>query len=339
MNRHLLLACFLLVALCGAPGCPVPAAAAPGLEECAKIDDDAARLRCFDEMAGRKPKAPPATAAPPQTAQARREEPSFLSKRWQLDEESRQKRFAIMSHRQNYILPYTYNFSQEKATYEAVNPDVEIQDAEVKFQISLKMKLWEDMFGMPLDLWAAYTQLSLWQFYNKDYSSPFRETNYEPEILFNYRTNTDLFGLMRSRFIQVGFNHQSNGRAEPLSRSWNRVVANFGFERDEFNLGIKTWARIPESDDEDDNPDITAYMGYGEIWAGYIWRKWHLGLMFRNNLRFGGDNRSALQLEASFPLIEHLNGYIQYFTGYGETLIDYNHYSNRIGVGVMIQDW
>ena len=106
MNRHLLFACFLLVVLCGAPGSPAPAAAA-SLEDCAGIDDDAARLRCFDEMAGRKPKAPPVTAAPSPPAESRREEPSFLSKRWQLDEESRQKRFAIMSHRQNYILPYT----------------------------------------------------------------------------------------------------------------------------------------------------------------------------------------------------------------------------------------
>ena len=338
MNRHLLLACFLFFVLCGAPGVAAPAAGAASLEECAKIDDDAARLRCFDEMAGRKPKAGAVTAAPAPPAESRREEPSFMSKRWQLDDVSRQKRFAIMSHRQNYILPYTYNFHQEKATYEAANPDVEIQDAEVKYQISLKMKLWEDMFGMPLDLWAAYTQLSLWQVYNRDYSSPFRETNYEPEVLLNYRTNTDVFGLLRSRFIQVGLNHQSNGRAEPLSRSWNRIVANFGFERGVFNAQLKTWIRIPESDDEDDNSDITAYMGYGELWMGTVWKDFHLALMLRNNLRFD-DNRGAMQFELSFPLIEHLNGYVQYFLGYGETLIDYNHYANRIGVGVMIKDW
>ncbi len=338
MNRHLLLACFLLSVLCGAPVFPAPAAGAASLETCAAIDDDAARLRCFDEMAGRKPKAAAVTAAPAPPAESRREEPSFMSKRWQLDDVSRQKRFAIMSHRQNYILPYTYNFHQEKATYEAANPDVEIQDAEVKYQISLKMKLWEDMFGMPLDLWAAYTQLSLWQVYNRDYSSPFRETNYEPEVLLNYRTNTDIFGLMRSRFIQVGLNHQSNGRAEPLSRSWNRIVANFGFERGLFNAQLKTWLRIPESDDEDDNPDIESYMGYGELWMGTVWKDFHLALMLRNNLRFD-DNRGAMQFELSFPLIEHLNGYVQYFLGYGETLIDYNHYANRIGVGVMIKDW
>jgi len=338
MNRHLLLACFLVFVLCGAPGSAAPAAGAASLEECAKIDDDAARLRCFDEMAGRKPKAGAVTGTPAPSAESRREEPSFMSKRWQLDEESRRKRFAIMSHRQNYILPFTYNFHQEKATYEAANPDVEIQDAEVKYQISFKMKLWEDMFGMPLDLWAAYTQLSLWQVYNRDYSSPFRETNYEPEVLLNYRTNTDVFGLMRSRFIQVGLNHQSNGRAEPLSRSWNRIVANFGFERGVFNAQLKTWIRIPESDDEDDNPDITAYMGYGELWMGTVWKDFHLALMLRNNLRFD-DNRGAMQFELSFPLIEHLNGYVQYFLGYGETLIDYNHYANRIGAGVMIKDW
>jgi len=256
---------------------------------------------------------------------------------WQLDDEGRRRRFAIMPYRQNYFLPYTYNFTQEKQTYEAANPGTEIQDAEAKYQLSLKMKLWEDILGTNMDLWAAYTQLSFWQLYNSGFSSPFRETNYEPEILLNYRTDTDLWGL-RSRFIQVGLNHQSNGRGKPLSRGWNRFMANFGFERDDFNLILKTWARIPEKESEDDNPDITSYLGYGEIWAGTVWRDYHLALMFRNNLRFD-ENRSALQFEVSFPLLEHLNGYVQYFTGYGESLIDYNHFTNRIGVGVIVKDW
>ena len=339
MNRYWFIAGFLVVGFIGVAGCPTPAKAAGGYEACAAIDDDALRLRCYDEAAGRRPKDPAAKAAvsPVQTTPAAESRPSVLSRMWQLDDESRRRRFAIMPYRQNYLLPYTYNFTQEKQAYESAVPGGDIQDAEAKFQLSLKMKLWEDILGTNMDLWAAYTQLSFWQLYNSGFSSPFRETNYEPEILLNYRTDTDLWGL-RSRFIQVGLNHQSNGRGEPLSRSWNRFTANFGFERDDFNLILKTWARIPEEENEDDNPDITSYLGYGEIWAATVWRDYHLALMFRNNLRFD-ENRSALQFEVSFPLIEHLNGYIQYFTGYGESLIDYNHFTNRIGVGVVVKDW
>ncbi len=342
MNRHLLLAGFLLAGLMGMPGCPAPADAAGGYETCAAIDDDASRLRCYDEAADRgprRPAAPDRVAAPPadkQTAVAA-SGVSALSRMWQLDDESRRRRFAIMPYRQNYILPYTYNFTQEKTGYETAVPGGNLQDAEAKFQISLKMKLWEDILGANLDLWAAYTQASFWQVYNTGFSSPFRETNYEPEILLNYRTDTDLWGL-RSRFIQLGLNHQSNGRGKPLSRSWNRATANFGFERGDLNLILKTWARIPEAESQDDNPDISSYLGYGEIWAGTIWRGYHLALMFRNNFRFD-ENRSALQFEVSFPLLKHLNGYVQYFAGYGESLIDYNHFTNRIGLGFMVKDW
>ena len=115
---------------------------------------------------------------------------------WQLDDESRRHRFAIMPHRQNYILPYSYNFTQEKQDLrERPSRAADIQDAEAKFQLSLKMKLWEDILGTNMDLWAAYTQVSFWQVYNTEFSSPFRETNYEPEILLNYRTDTDLWGF------------------------------------------------------------------------------------------------------------------------------------------------
>jgi phospholipase A1 len=336
--RCLLLAALVLALLCGTQGYPALASAAASLDDCAKIDDDAARLRCYDEAAGRKPTDAPARVTPAEPAPEEPRKPSYLSMKWQLDEESRKGRFAITPYKQNYLLPYTYNFTQNKELYAAANPGTEIQDYEAKFQISLKVKLWESILGTNTDLWLGYTQLSFWQVYNTDFSSPFRETNYEPEVLLNFRTDTDVFGLMRNRFIQIGLNHQSNGRGEPLSRSWNRIVANFGFERGDFDLVLKTWARIPESEENDDNPDITSYLGYGEIWLGYFWKDCHLGAMFRNNLRFD-ENRSALQLELSFPLVERINGYVQYFTGYGESLIDYNHYTNRIGVGFMIRDW
>ena len=268
MIRTLLLTAFVLASLCGTQGYSALAAAAASLDDCAKIDDDAARLRCYDEAAGRMPKEAPARVTPVEPAQVQPSKLSYLSMKWQLDEESRKNRFPITSYRQNYILPFTYNFNQDKQLYEAANPGTEIDDAEIKYQISLKVKLWQDILGTNMDLWFAYTQLSLWQFYNTEFSSPFRETNYEPEILLNYRTDTDIFGLMRSRFIQIGLNHQSNGRGAPLSRSWNRIVANFGFERGDFDMVLKAWTRIPESEENDDNPDITSYLGYGEIWLG-----------------------------------------------------------------------
>ena len=341
MNRYWLFAGCLLAGLSGMPGCPAPAKAAGGYEACTAIDDDALRLRCYDQAAGRRSKEPAAPAngrgSSRATKPAAASQPSILSRMWQLDDESRRHRFAIMPYRQNYFLPYTYNFTQEKQTYEAANPGTEIQDAEAKFQLSLKMKLWEDILGTDMDLWAAYTQVSFWQIYNTGFSSPFRETNYEPEILLNYRTDTDLWGYAEP--VRPGRPRSPVQRARRAALpELEPVTANFGFERDDFNLILKTWARIPEDESQDDNPDITSYLGYGEIWAGTVWRDYHLALMFRNNFRFD-ENRSALQFEVSFPLIEHLNGYIQYFTGYGESLIDYNHFTNRIGVGVMVKDW
>jgi phospholipase A1 len=341
MNPFLLFLIYLIIFLWGTPVYAAQAGVAESFEECAQIEDDVARLRCYDGLTGRKQTE---NSIPPEEMQAESSEeresppPSYLSSKWQLDENSRRQRFAIMPHRANYILPFTHNFSQDKETYEAAKPGTELQDTETKFQLSLKVKLWEGILGEKMDLWFAYTQLSFWQFFNSEFSSPFRETNYEPEILLNFRTNIDLLGLIRNRFIQVGFNHQSNGRSEPLSRSWNRVVANFGFEHGAFNLILKTWLRIPESADKDDNRDISSYLGYGEIWAGYLWKDYHLAVMFRNNLRVD-ENRSALQVEFSFPLIERLNGYFQYFVGFGESLLDYNHYANRIGFGIMVKDW
>jgi phospholipase A1 len=305
--------------------------------ECAKILDDSERLKCFDELSGREPEGRFEVPEEEEKEGEETEAPSYLSQLWELDEESRQRKYAITPYRSNYILPVTYNKTPNPGPIQEADPGKEVKNYEVEFQISFKVKLWQDVLGKDIDLWVGYTQRSFWQLYNFADSSPFRETDFEPELLLNFRTDYRLLGL-RGRYINVGFDHQSNGRSEPLSRSWNRVVANFGFERDSLVFLLNVWYRIPEDETDDDNPNIEDYLGYGQLNVFYPWHGHRFGLLFRNNMRFD-DNRSGLQLSWSFPLLERVSGYVQYFHGYGESLLDYNASANRIGIGFILKEW
>jgi len=308
------------------------------MAECATIEDDAERLKCYDKLTGRKSgDTAPVKGSAERAPEGKEEKGSYFSRLWELDEEARRGKYAIKLHRSTYVLPFTYNESPNVDAVREADPDKDLKKAEVNLQLSLKVKLWQDMMGQKMDLWFGYTQRSFWQFYNFEDSSPFRETNYEPEILLNFGTNYRILGL-KGRFINVGINHQSNGQSKPLSRSWNRAVVNFGFERDLFSFLLKGWYRIPESAEDDDNPEIEKYLGYGEIWVYYFLKRHRLGLMLRNNFSFH-TNRGALQVEWSFPLLERVSGYVQYFAGYGESLLDYNHSVNRIGIGFILVEW
>jgi phospholipase A1 len=263
--------------------------------------------------------------------------PTYFTQLWDLDKSTREE-YAIKVHRPTWGLVWSYNTSPNLAPLRAVDPDKTLKKPEVVFQLSVKAKLWQDLFGGPVDLWFGYTQRSFWQVYNTADSSPFRETNYEPEILFNFRTDYNLLGL-RGRFVNVGVNHQSNGQIQALSRSWNRVVVNLGFEKEPFSFLLKTWYRFPEPAETDDNPHIERYLGYGELWTYYFHNRHRFALMLRDNFNFH-QNRGALQAEWAFPsFFGHLGGYVQYFFGYGENLLDYNHRVNRIGLGFILMDW
>ena len=262
---------------------------------------------------------------------------SYFTLIWELDTEARGRRHAIVPYNSNYGLVMTYNTSPNLAPWLAVNPEKTLTKPEVTFQLSFKTKLWEDVFGQPIDLWFGYTQRSFWQLYNFDDSSPFRETNYEPELLINYRTRISLLGI-HLRFITLALNHQSNGQTEPLSRSWNRIMLNFGLERGRFSALLKTWLRFPEPDEDNDNPEITKYLGHGELWVYYFVKRHRLGIMVRDNLRFD-ENRGAIQIEWSFPLFAQVAGYVQGYYGYGESMLDHDHKVTRIGLGFILTDW
>jgi len=263
------------------------------------------------------------------------QKPSYFTEIWQLDREARAAKPGVAFHRSNYALALSYNFTPNPAPLQEVNPEKTLVKPEVAFQLSFKARLWRDIFGENIVLWAGYTQRSFWQLYNFDDSSPFRETDYEPELLLTFASNLDVLGL-KARFFQFGFNHQSNGQSEPLSRSWNRIVANAGLETGDLSLLLKGWIRLPDA--LDDNPGLTHYMGNGELWAFYFLKKHRLAVMLRDNLNFR-ENRGAIQLEWSFPVFELMAGYVQWFYGYGESLLDYNHHTNRIGIGFILSDW
>ena len=249
--------------------------------------------------------------------------------------------FTLMSHKPNYLLAGAYNkngYSAQHFQEQYDDPSIEMDDTEVQFQLSIKAPLAVDIFDT-FDVYAAYTNRSFWQLYNSDISAPFRETNHEPEAWVQFSPGWEIFGF-RNSATSFGFVHQSNGRGSVLSRSWNRVYASFVFQRGNFAIGFKPWTRISEDIEEDDNPDITDYLGHYELRAGYKWNKHVFSVMSRNNLESGFE-RGAVELGWSFPLwnYPYLNGYLQYFGGYGESLIDYNQRVNRIGIGISLTDW
>ncbi len=266
----------------------------------------------------------------------------IVSKRINEDKEHILLPFTLMAHKPNYILFAAYNASSYNAKSfqdQFNNPGLDFDDTEAQFQLSIKFPLLVNAFNNTADIYAAYTNRSFWQVYNSKESAPFRETNHEPEAWIQFHPHWQLFGFTNV-WNSFGIVHQSNGRGGELSRSWNRIYAWLTVERGNLAMGIKPWIRIQEDAQDDDNPDITDYLGHGEFYASYKWRKNVFSLMTRNNLE-SGFQRGAVELSWSFPLPHwpYLKGYLHYFNGYGESLIDYNHYSNTIGIGLSLTDW
>jgi phospholipase A1/A2 len=315
-------------------------AQAAGLRECAALEDSMARLACYDALAaeaGIQARDVVSEASPTLADADLVELPSAVESRMEQSRLVRDNWFSMTPYRPNYFLPVSYNRNPNREPFERNRPAAEMDRAEAKFQFSLEFDVWRNVLGQDMDLYFGYTQQGWWQMYNRDDSSPFREVNHEPELGVILRPDLGLLG-MQMRQLRLGVVHHSNGRDEPLSRSWNRIFSTMILDRGDFATALRVWYRIPESDSRDDNPDITDFYGNFEWYGFYKWRRNTLGIMVRNNLQ-RNDNRGALQVDWSYPLSERLKFYMQYFNGYGESLIDYNHSTHRLGVGLMLTDW
>lgn len=300
----------------------------------ANITLEEMRIRCRLSVIreGRQVEETPVFATVPEVEASAQGEPR-ASKRAKAIREAAENPFTLASHKTNYLLPAVYNPSPNEAGLEGLEVNgvpIDLDSMEIQFQLSVQVPVWRGFLGKASFMSFAYTNRSFWQAYNSDDSAPFRETNHEPEMIMTWLNDWTLFGFQNVA-NQLAVNHQSNGRSEPLSRSWNRIYANFVFEKDNYFLSFKPWYRIPEDREEDDNPDLEFYLGHFEFTGGMDRGQHNLSMMLRNNLR--SDNKGAVELRWSFPMGRRVRGYVKYFNGYGESLIDYDESVQTLGIG------
>lgn len=268
-----------------------------------------------------------------------------LSLAYDLDQNSERGTWTVRPYRPTYVLPLFYTFDPNLNPTSS-NPNEpgreytsnDIRNTELKFQLSLKTKVAEDLFDTSADLWFGYTQESHWQVYNEDNSRPFRATDYQPEIFLTQPVTANLPFGGRMRMLGVGAIHHSNGQSDPISRSWNRAYLMAGAEWGKLSVVPRLWARVNnESDSSEDNSDIEDYMGYGDIKFLYDLPDQQ---SLSGTLRYNpSTNKGSAQIDYIYPLSKNVNGYVQLFQGYGESIIDYNHENTSIGFGIVLNDW
>lgn len=221
---------------------------------------------------------------------------------------------------------------------------------ELRIQLSARTKVASGLLTSPTSglqdsVWVGYTQQSYWQVFSPALSRPFRTTDHEPEVFYIYPTQAKLPFGWQLRYSGIGMVHHSNGQSEPLSRSWNRWYLMTGAElSNRWQVHAKLWKRMAESTPDDDNPGIQNYWGRGEV--KLIWQPNEnntLGLTARGSV---GKGYGSGRLEWLRTIGEGWNGgksnlrlHVQLFSGYGESLIDYNRKRTSLSVGLSLLDF
>ncbi|MEM7378932.1 MAG: phospholipase A [Pseudomonadota bacterium] len=247
------------------------------------------------------------------------------------------------AHKPNYILPLSTTNRVNRAVYTAEDADLaaRLKAEEVAFQMSLKVQFNADpLFRAGDAVFFGFTLKSWWQLYSPDISSPFRETNYQPELFYTAPLQSSPFGADTT--LTLGLEHQSNGQVQAYSRSWNRLYAELALHTERAFVAVRPWYRLPEdpkpSPDSalgDDNPDIDDFLGRTQVQLGWHGEHVDVSGTLHGSLSTG---KGGLTVMLSYPLFKRFRGVVQFVDGYGDSLLDYNHKQRRLGLGVLLSD-
>lgn len=229
------------------------------------------------------------------------------------------------------------------------------RDVETEFQLSFRYLFladWlQDCLGDQTSVFAGYTTRSYWQVWNSADSRPFRTTEHTPELFLERTLPDESFLLRISPLI-----HQSNGEAGVVSRSWDRGYVEVVWRSDERLDGthtVRPWeysaaqsasAQLwwPWGGDPSDNPDIYDYFGYGRLrYSTYFDTRFKpsISVTAGSNLGSGAEFRGAFEVDLSITLTGISRLHVQFFRGYGDSLLDYDALVTRYGIGFELIPW
>jgi len=278
---------------------------------------------------------------------------SELSRFWELQRGTDCDTFAIRGYRPiSLALVMSGGVNSPPVAGSGTPPDY--RHGETKIQLSVRTKIAKGLLKRGESdeddhdsLWFGYTQQSYWQLFTAQLSRPFRTTDHEPELIYVYPHQIALPGGWNYRLSGLGLVHQSNGQSDPLSRSWNRTYLMGAAEKtlgpdSGLRLQARLWNRLDESSN-DDNPGIENYIGRAELSGTWQMSKANtLSLTLRHSLKSeakGSARLDWMMAPNASPTYTGLRYHVQLFTGYGDSLLDYNKRRNVLSVGLSLVDW
>jgi len=250
--------------------------------------------------------------------------------------------FGLQPHHPNYILP----FGIANGKYYEYTASDKYQNIEAQLQVSLKWNFYNNLFRLHESYNLAYTHTAFWQIYSS--SSPFRETNYNPEFFVTFPVEDDSFLNLHS--VTFGLAHLSNGQGNiedavipesikasvqktlyftNRSRSINYMYVDANMQYDNLIFTTRLWVPYFGAD-LDDNPDIIDYTGFTNFGVKYFFGKSLIAADTRVNF---WTQKGSLKVAYSYPIYNGIFFYTKFFTGYGESLIDYNNYITKLSIG------
>lgn len=206
------------------------------------------------------------------------------------------------------------------------------QNSGVKFQLSIKQRLTNATLPWHTYLYLFFTQKVFWEIFQN--SMPMSDLNFNPGIGWAKPF------FVKDRYIgkmTIMVEHESNGRDSIQSRSWNKVsLAANAFVTDQLAVHAKYWIPIV---DGQNNKDILKYSGIFQMGFQFNTtdRRWTLGATFVKRQGWNFNWNTNIQL--GFRIVKDSNQYLylDFYNGYGEGLLAYKQFHNRIRIGLLIR--
>ncbi len=214
----------------------------------------------------------------------------------------------------------------------SVGPAPTRENSDAKFQVSFSQRLTKSTLPLHTYLFLFYSQKTMWNVFEE--SMPMHDLNFNPGIGLTKPL------ISKNRIVgslSLILEHESNGRDSLDSRSWNKLsLSGAIFIDDNLMVHAKYW--IPIVDGEN-NRDILKYSGIFQ--SGFQYRSTNNRWVFDVTLtkRKGWDLSCNIHAQVGYRMSRKANQYLvlQYYNGYGECLLDYNKYHNRLRIGMLIR--